>query len=98
MSLASLTWTSRETPEGVIKLAFAAEKKKSMDPEVSVQPTVHTNPDWMRDLKQNFSIDIIQCCSQRTRTAVENNEDVEVANDVLKVILFYEFRSEFERA
>ena len=40
--------------------------------------TSNTNPDWMRDLKLNFAAEIVEPCSQRTRKAVENNEDIEV--------------------
>ena len=40
--------------------------------------TSNTNPDWMRDLKLNFAAEIVEPCSQWTRKAVENNEDIEV--------------------
>ena len=40
--------------------------------------TPHSKPDWLEDLKKNFDSDIIQVCSNNTKTAVENNEKIEV--------------------
>ena len=53
-----------------------------------VEHTVHTNPDWMMDLKKNFHLEIANSCSARTRAAVENNEDIEVK---VKLCLFNAF-------
>ena len=39
---------------------------------------VNTNPDWCKNLKANFKSLIINKCCQRTRQAVDNNEDIEV--------------------
>ena len=41
--------------------------------------TVHTNPNWLKDLKKNFKQEIIFKCSLRTRNAVE--EDEYIGND-----------------
>ena len=65
-------------------MAFAAEEKLIDPPEVLAkpQPTVHSKPDWMKDLKKNFSKEIVEVCSERTRTAVKDNEDVQVRDNI----------------
>ena len=48
-------------------------------PPVKPSPnTPHENPDWLQDLKDNFSEEIILPCSARTRSAVEKNLYIEV--------------------
>ena len=40
--------------------------------------TSHTNPNWLTQLQLNFQDEVIQKCSDRTKKAVENNENIEV--------------------
>ena len=40
--------------------------------------TPHTNPNWLRNLKTNYNSDVVDKCSQRTRQAIEMNEDIKV--------------------
>lgn len=40
--------------------------------------TPHSRPDWLENLRRNFDQDIIQVCSNNTKTAVENNKKIEV--------------------
>lgn len=40
--------------------------------------TPHSKPDWLENLRKNFDQDIIQVCSNNTKTAVENNKKIEV--------------------
>ena len=40
--------------------------------------TQHTQPSWLEGLKTNFSGQIIEQCSARTRKAVDNDEKIEV--------------------
>lgn len=47
--------------------------------------TVHLNSGWLEQLKTNFSAEIIAGCSARTRSAVEDNEYIEV---VLKLVFY----------
>ena len=40
--------------------------------------TPHEKPDWLQDLKENFTEQIIHPCSAMTRSAVEKNLYIEV--------------------
>ena len=44
----------------------------------SPRETRHTQPKWLESLQDNFSAQIIEQCSAKTKKAVENNEKVEV--------------------
>ena len=44
--------------------------------------TVHTNPDWCRNLKSSFRTLIVSKCCQRTKDAVEINEAIKVLLEV----------------
>ena len=44
----------------------------------STPTTVHQQPDWLKVLLQTFEAEIITPCSQRARTAAENNEYIKV--------------------
>ena len=59
--------------DGTVLLKFS-----SAVTSLSLPPTVHTERDWLQDLKANFHAKIISECSLKTREAVEKNEDVEV--------------------
>ena len=63
----------RKMSDGTIKLKFSNAVTSLVLP-----PTVHTEGDWLQDLKANFASKIISGCSARTREAVDKNEDVEV--------------------
>ena len=52
------------------------EEENSSIPQVP--QTTHTNPTWLRDLTRSFSSTIISRCSERTRHAVELDEDIKV--------------------
>ena len=88
LSLYFLTSAIRKILDSVIKLAFADDQKAVLSveptaedpPDISLKPTVYS-PDWMRDLKENFANLIVKPCSERTRSAVDNNEDIEVRID-----------------
>ena len=47
--------------------------------------TVHTNPDWCRNLKNSFKTQIVSKCCQRTKDAVDNNEAIKVLLDTIRV-------------
>ena len=47
-------------------------------PRPDVSPSVHQNPDWLKQLKANFKAEIILPCSARCREAAENDEYIEV--------------------
>ena len=66
-------------------MAFAQEKMLSKDPPASGGATVYSNQNWMSDLKKNFSVEIVGTCSQRTKTAVDKNEDIEVSDEENKL-------------
>ena len=44
----------------------------------SPRETRHTQPKWLESLQDNFSAQIIEQCSAKTKKAVESNEKVEV--------------------
>ena len=47
-------------------------------PRALVATTVHEQPDWLQQLKDNFSQEIISPCSAITRSAVEKNMYIQV--------------------
>ena len=40
--------------------------------------TPNTNPEWMVELKRDFHSIIIEKCSEQTRNAIANNDDIKV--------------------
>ena len=40
--------------------------------------TQHTDPDWLKTLKDNFSEEVIDLCSVATRQAVRENKKIQV--------------------
>ena len=45
---------------------------------VSPAETVYQDPNWLKDLKRNFSSEIISPCSARARSAVADDEYIQV--------------------
>ena len=72
---------NRKMSDGTSKLKFSAAVTSLVLPS-----TVHTERDWLQDLKADFHSKIISGCSAKTREAVEKNEDVEVFNLYLQSI------------
>ena len=56
----------------------AAEVNLSDSGPSKPRETRHTQPKWLESLQQNFSAQIIEQCSAKTKKAVEKNEKVEV--------------------
>ena len=40
--------------------------------------TVHSNPGWKDDLQANFRTLIVSKCSEATKSAFDDNEDIQV--------------------
>ena len=69
-------------------------KKTANKKENYPESTIHQNPNWLADLKTNFTTEIISVCSARTKSAVENNENIEdsrendrVRNEILSNLM-----------
>ena len=41
-------------------------------------PTVHTNPGWKDEMQANFRALIVSKCSEATKSAFDDNEDIQV--------------------
>ena len=54
-------------------------------PSPKSQMTVHQKPSWLSDLKQNFSTEIIEECSAKTRAAVASNENIQDDSEFKRV-------------
>lgn len=63
-------------------LPIELSKSKTLPMELNSQnSTVHQNPNWLYELKENFKDKIIASCSARTKEAVECNAYIEVKFD-----------------
>ena len=47
-------------------------------PRAALTPTVHSNPDWARQLKSNFKAEVIDTCSSRAQKAANVDQYIEV--------------------
>ena len=63
----------RKIRNGTISLQFSTAEES-----VTFRATVHSQPNWLQDLKGNFFTEIVSGCSARTLEAVDKNEDIEV--------------------
>ena len=56
-------------------------------------PSVHKNPNWLKELKSNFYAEIIDPCSARTKSAVQSDKYIKVSvffiNFVIFLMIFY---------
>ena len=59
--------------------------------------TVHSNPDWLSHLTDNFRVVIISKCSQRVRDAVETDENIQVNIPIAEHLLLSQSFSESAR-
>ena len=78
---------SRKTPTGIIRLAFSTDEPEE---DFAQKPTPHNlakNKDWLERLKQNFSSEITDQCSPRTKNAVNGNENIQVS--IVKIFCFH---------
>ena len=70
LSLPGAAPTSAPAPIDTSLESIEVEDRADNDLEVS---TSHKNPDWLRNLKLNFSSIVIEECSKKVRDAVEGN-------------------------
>ena len=55
------------------------------NPNTDNEPNIHQNPNWLKDLKRNFKEEIIDKCSARTISAVNENEYISEPKEFLRV-------------
>lgn len=72
--------SSSPVPSPVMTTAITPSRSVAVSP-VSLEfesPTIHSNPNWLPDLKKNFMTEIIEPCSTKTKEAVRANAYIEV--------------------